>query len=238
MPAAPIIIEVAVAYGAEYYATAAVGAEILGSTLLADAATGAIAGAAAGAAGAAVSGGNIGKGALKGGEGGAVGGTLFGPGGLVPGADTGSQAVNAGITGAERGATSALVAGKGVKGALQQGAVGGAVGAIGNALSPQGGNRTTADDLVSGVGKGLASSELSSLFAPQQSSQTSSPTATPAPVDASAPTVGSSVLGQALGTQGPSLTALFGSSSDKANQRPVWNQESLRVKDSTGTENG
>lgn len=239
MPAIPIIIAVAVDYGVAAIA-ADIAAEMAISTLVADIATGAIAGAAAGAASSAVSGGNVGKGALKGAAGGAVGGGLFGSaasgGGVVPNADTGSQTLNAGIRGAEKSSTSALVQGKGIKGAAEQGLVGGAVGAIGNSLSPQTGNQTT-DNLVSGVGKGIVGSELSGLFSPQQSSQTSGPSASPGP-DVSAPTVGSSALGQALGTQGPSLTALFGGSQEKENQKPVWNTASLRNKDETGSSNG
>lgn len=241
MPAVPVVVAVAASYGAEYAAADVIGTEILGSTLLADVATGAIAGAAAGEAGSIASGqGFSTDAAVKGAEGGAVSAGLFGTpvdpkGGLIPQLDTGFSSVNAGITGAEKGATSALVQGKGVGGALTQGAISGAVSAIGNEIQPTT-DSPAFNNIAGGVEEGLLSSEFQNIFNPQSTAQPQSQPSIGAPSDPTQGQPGSAALAQALNTGGGG-GPLFGSSSDQKD-KPVWNLSSLRTKDDSGASNG
>lgn len=236
MGAAAVVIPIIVDTVIGEAVAAAVGEEILGSTLLADAATGAIKGAASGAISAATQEGDIAKGALGGAVGGAVGGSVA-PAvtselGDVVGADT-AKAIGKG-TGA---AASTLARGGDLKTAATQGLITGGVETLFGA--PQGADAT--DKALAGIEKGFASTALQELFKPSTVRTASTVGATgAAPTPGTAPTAtgvtpGSQALAQALNL-GDVGAPIFGGDKEKGGKKPAWNVESLRYMGGDGTE--
>lgn len=228
----PIIVETVIGEAV----AAAVGEQILGSTLLADAATGAIKGAASGAISAATQEGDIAKGALGGAAGGAVGGAVApfvtSAVGDAVGADT-AKAIGKGA-GAAAGT---LARGGSLKTAATRGLItGGTEAAFG---APEGADAT--DKAIASIEKGFASTALQELFKPSSVRTASTvggtgaaptPSATPT---ATGVTPGSQALAQALNL-GDVGAPIFGGDKEKGGAKPAWNVESLRYMGGEGTE--
>lgn len=154
----------------------------------------------------------------------------------VPGAIAGGAA-----GGATTGFTRAELSGSNLQQALKQGEIGGAIGAATSAINQgvQASGGSPSDiQLASALTSPFVSQNISNLFAPQRTSQTTGGGPTSQLVG-TAPTTGqaapgSAALGQALriGDPGAPIESPGGGESSR---QPVWNVASLRVKDETGS---
>lgn len=236
MGAAAVVVPIIVDTVIGEAVAAAVGQEILGSTLLADAATGAIKGAASGAISAATQEGDIAKGALGGAAGGAVGGAVAPAVTGAAGETIGPEAAKALGKGAGA-AASTLARGGDLKTAGTRGLITGGVEALFGA--PEGADK--ADKALASIEKGFASTALQELFSPQTVRTASTVGGTgAAPTPGTAPTAtgvtpGSQALAQALNL-GDVGAPIFGGDKEKGGAKPTWNVESLRYMGGDGTE--
>ena len=206
-----------------------------GDQILKAAAIGGAAGAAGGAIGSEVAGGVTS----------ATGGPVavasdIGPalGSNVPGAIAGGA-----TGGAASGFTRAELSGSNLQQALKQGEIGGATGAITSAIGQgvQAAGGSPSDiQFASSLSGPFVAQNVSNLFSPQTSSETSGssssqpPTSTVATTGQPGTTPGSAALGQALriGDPGSPIESPGGGEKTTA---PVWNIASLRTKDETGS---
>ena len=233
MPAVPFIVSFAVDSVIGAAVADAVGTEILGSTLLADAATGAIKGAVSGAVTSAAEGGDPIKGAERGAVGGAAGGAVTGQAGdydPVTGqterAATGLSAV-APAAGARAGGSAAGTLATG--GTPKQAAIGGLVsGGLDYAYGD-----TKGDPLAAGE-KAVIGRTLTDLFAPSttyrtaqtEGGGTAAPTSVTTTGAGQAP--GSQALSQALRIGDPGAPILGSSDKEGGGKESGWNVSSLR----------
>ena len=242
MPAIPIIVDVVLT---KTFAAGMVSylAPIFESTLVAEAATGAIIGAAGGAVGAAAQNQDIGKGALRGAEGGAVGG-------LVTGALGGTSAVPAGeykgwqlpkgmqvdvtqagqkaFAGGAGAAAGALATGATPEQALQSGLISAGSQYVAGKVIP---GKGTSADIQRGLLAGETSSALQKALAPPQqqpAEPASGLSVAPITGQAQQASPGSAALAQALRV-GDAGGPIFGATGDEKGKRPgKWNIESLK----------
>lgn len=236
MGAAAVVVPIIVDTVIGEAVAAAVGEQILGSTLLADAATGAIKGAASGAISAATQEGDIAKGALGGAASGAVGGAVAPAVTSAVGDTVSPEAAKALGKGAGTAATT-LARGGDLKTAGTRGLITGGVEALFGA--PEG--ASTADKAISSIEKGFASTALQDLFSPStvrtastMGGTSSAPTPGTSPT-ATGATPGSQALAQALNL-GDVGAPIFGGDKEKGKAKPTWNVESLRYMGGDGTE--
>jgi hypothetical protein len=236
--------------GASAATTAAVGAAAIGgSTSAVNAAiqgkdvdgilkAGAI-GAASSAAGSVV-GGAVGEGVT-----GATGGPVAIASDVGPtlGANAPGAIARGAASGATSGFTRAQLSGQNLDQSGKQAAVGGATGAVTSAIGQgvQAGGGSPEDiRLASALSGPFVAQNVSNLFAPQKSFETTGRGGATTQELGTAPTTGqpapgSAALGQALriGDPGSPVESPGGG---EAASKPVWNLASLRVKDETGSE--
>lgn len=249
MPAVPVVAAIAVDFSIADAVTATIGSEILGSTLLANAATGAITGAIGGAAGSLVGGGNV----LKGAETGAIGGAVAAPvtQGVTnvlgsSGADLVSNSVARSIGRGVGTTAGALATGAKPSQALTRGLISGGVDAI---FGQPSANASSSDKALLSAEKGLASSYLNQQFnSPSQSrssyqgqySQQTSPQVSQKDYSVASTGQGQSPGSQALSQAlrlGDAGAPIFGSQGEEK-KKGVWNKESLRYMGNSGEQNG
>jgi hypothetical protein len=233
MPAVPFIISFAVDSFIGAAVAEAVGAEIAGSTLLADAATGAIKGGISGGISAAAQGGDVEKGVTRGAAGGAAGGAVTGQVGQP------DPTIDAPLR--EASGLSAVAPTQVAKGG------GAAAGTLATGGTPKqalvGGLVTTGLDYAYGDTKGdpLAAGEkavigraLTDLFAPSttyrtaqtEGGGTAAPTSVTTTGAGQAP--GSQALAQALRIGDPGAPILGSSDKEGGGKESGWNVSSLR----------
>jgi len=233
MPAVPFIISFAVDSFIGAAVAEAVGAEIAGSTLLADAATGAIKGGISGGISAAAQGGDVEKGVTRGAAGGAAGGAVAGQAGQP------DPTIDAPLR--EASGLSAVAPTQVAKGG------GAAAGTLATGGTPKqalvGGLVTTGLDYAYGDTKGdpLAAGEkavigktLTDLFAPSttyrtaqtEGGGTAAPTSVTTTGAGQAP--GSQALAQALRIGDPGAPILGSSDKEAGGKESGWNVSSLR----------
>ena len=229
MGAAAVVVPIVVDAAIGETVAAAVGEQVLGSTLLADATTGAIKGAASGAITSAVGGGDVAKGALTGAAGGAVGGAVAPAVTSAVGDTVSPEAAKALGKGAGAAATT-LARGGDLKTAGTRGLITGGVEALFGA--PEGADAM--DKAISGIEKGFASTALQDLFKPSAVRTASTVGAGTTPT-ATGVTPGSQALAQALNL-GDVGAPIFGGDKEKGKAKPTWNVESLRYMGGDGTE--
>jgi hypothetical protein len=238
MPAVPFIISFVVEEAIGAAIAEAVGAEIMGSTLLADAASGAIKGAISGGVSAAAQGGDVEKGVTGGAVGGAVAGGVTGQAGDYDPVTGQTERAASGLSASvpkeiARGAGSAagtLARGGTPKQAITGSLISGGIDYI--AGSPDVGASTEEQALYS-VGKGLGKKYATDLFSPSptRSAQTEggggfSPTSVTTTGSGQAP--GSQALAQALRLGDPGAPILGSSDKEMGDKKSGWNVESLR----------
>lgn len=232
MPAIPIVAYVAVDYAIGTYVAEAIGAEILGSTLLANAATGAITGAVSGGAVAAATGGDVGKGI----EQGAIGGAVAAPvSKYVSGelAEAGASRDVARSVGRGTGTTAAgLATGRDLESSLKSGVISGGVDFL-FGEPPAGASKE--DKALLSAEKGFTTQAVNQLFAPTQTSRSAqtaggggfAPSDTSATTTGAGQTPGSQALAQALRV-GDAGGPIFGGGGEDTQKKSGWNVESLR----------
>jgi hypothetical protein len=233
MPAVPFIISFAVDSFIGAAVAEAVGAEIMGSTLLADAASGAIKGAVSGGISSAAQGGDVQQGFERGLVGGAAGGAVTGQAGEIDPVTGVTERASSGLSSVApaavaRGAGSAagtLATG----GTPRQAAVGGLItGGLDYAYSDQ------PSDLATSAEKSLAKKTLTDIFSPTptRSAQTegasTSSTAGVTTTGTAGQAPGSQALSQALRIGDPGAPILGSSDKEGGDKQSGWNVSSLR----------
>ena len=233
MPAVPFIISFAVDSFIGAAVAEAVGAEIMGSTLLADAATGAIKGGISGGISAAAQGGDVEQGVTRGAAGGAAGGAVTGQVGQpdptidAPLREASGLSAVAPTQVAKGGGAAASTLATG--GTPKQALVGGLVT---TGLDYAYGD-TKGDPLAAGE-KAVIGRTLTDLFAPSttyrtaqtEGSGTAAPTSVTTTGAGQAP--GSQALSQALRIGDPGAPILGSSDKEGGGKESGWNVSSLR----------
>ena len=233
MPAVPFIISFAVDSFIGAAVAEAVGAEIAGSTLLADAATGAIKGGISGGISAAAQGGDVEKGVTRGAAGGAAGGAVAGQAGQpdptidAPLREASGLSAVAPTQVAKGGGAAASTLATG--GTPKQALVGGLVT---TGLDYAYGD-TKGDPLAAGE-KAVIGRTLTDLFAPSttyrtaqtEGGGTAAPTSVTTTGAGQAP--GSQALAQALRIGDPGAPILGSSDKEGGGKESGWNVSSLR----------
>lgn len=182
------------------------------------------------------------NGILAAGAEGAAGGAAGGAIGSEVGAATGSSIAGAGAGGVTSGFTKAELSGSNLSQATKAAEVGGATGALTEALFPSGTTDPTARS-IAGTGIG----QIASNVINPPSSQTGNvsggggaaptgPTGAPTSVatTGAGTSPGSAALGQALNLGGGDVSPPVNIGGGESSGKTVWNQASLRTPDSTG----